>query len=549
MIIPMKVITVLGTRPEIIKLSPVIDLLEKDSFFDHKIIHTGQHYDFNMDRVFFDELHLPEPDFMLNVGSHPRDEQLKLMTERISSILDLEKPDLVIVQGDTNSTLAGARAAKKCGIKLMHIEAGCRSFNKEMPEEINRIEVDRLANYLMVPDTYARANIDREERESGITFGKIVNCGSTTFDAVLRNKIFANINILQELGLQPGNFVLVTIHRAENTADPKFSNIIGALQLLSEKVNLLFPVHPRTRKIIEQHNIKFNENVKLIEPQSYFNFLALLSSCRFCISDSGGVQEEVAALGIPCLIPRNETEWQKLVDDGRNILMGTDSEKIYLTCNSLLESNNHQDKSDSHNLSFYSGASQNIVNEIKTILRFIHPTADISSQAQLGNQVKIWHHSQVREQAVIGDNCILGKNVYVDKNVIIGKNCKIQNNSSIYHGVILEDGVFIGPHCVLTNDKHPRAIDRDGKLKSDIDWMEGHILIKYGASLGARVVVLPDVTIGQFALVGAGSVVTKDVPDFGLVYGNPARLQGYVCYCGNKLEESKNAGEKCGKCQ
>lgn len=178
----------------------------------------------------------------------------------------------------------------------------------------------------------------------------------------------------------------------------------------------------------------------------------------------------------------------------------------------------------------------------------IHPTADVSSHARLGAQVKIWHHSQVREQAVIGDNCILGKNVYVDKNVIIGNNCKIQNNSSIYHGVTLEDGVFIGPHCVLTNDKHPRAIDREGKLKNDTDWTEGKILVKSGASLGARVVVLPDLTIGQFALVGAGSVVTKDVPDFALVYGNPARQYGYVCYCGRKLEESKSAGEMCDDC-
>lgn len=178
----------------------------------------------------------------------------------------------------------------------------------------------------------------------------------------------------------------------------------------------------------------------------------------------------------------------------------------------------------------------------------IHPTADVSPDAKIGNEVKIWHQAQVREGAVIKDHCILAKNVYVDEKVIIGSNCKIQNNSSLYHGAVLEDGVFIGPHCVLTNDKIPRAIKLDGSLKNNADWEEGKILIKEGASLGARVVVLPNITIGRFAMVGAGSVVTKDVPDFGLVYGNPAKLQGYVCKCGRKLEEGKNIGEQCNYC-
>ncbi len=178
----------------------------------------------------------------------------------------------------------------------------------------------------------------------------------------------------------------------------------------------------------------------------------------------------------------------------------------------------------------------------------IHPTADVSSEAKIGDNVKIWHQAQVREGAVIGNNCILAKNIYVDEKVIIGSNCKIQNNSSLYHGAVLENGVFIGPHCVLTNDKIPRAIKLDSSLKNNADWEEGKILIKEGASLGARVVVLPNITIGQFAMVGAGSVVTKDVPDFGLVYGNPAKLQGYVCKCGRKLEKGKEAGDNCDLC-
>lgn len=178
----------------------------------------------------------------------------------------------------------------------------------------------------------------------------------------------------------------------------------------------------------------------------------------------------------------------------------------------------------------------------------IHPTADVSGDAQLGENVKVWHHSQIREGAKIGDNCILAKNVYVDKDVKIGNNCKIQNNCSIYHGTTLENGVFVGPHVVFTNDCYPRAITKEGKLKTDSEWEVGTVLVKEGASIGARVVILPNITIGKFALIGAGSVVTKDVPDFGLVYGNPAKLNGWVCKCGRKLEEGKIAGEDCNNC-
>jgi UDP-2-acetamido-3-amino-2,3-dideoxy-glucuronate N-acetyltransferase len=179
----------------------------------------------------------------------------------------------------------------------------------------------------------------------------------------------------------------------------------------------------------------------------------------------------------------------------------------------------------------------------------IHPTADVSPQADIGPGTRIWHQAQVRERARLGPNCIIGKGAYVDFDVQIGQNVKLQNYVSVYHGATIEDGVFLGPYVCLTNDKLPRAINPDGSLKLDADWEVGKIHIKYGAAIGARSVILPDVTIGRFALVGAGAVVTKDVPDYGLVVGNPARLIGYVCKCGRRLNPDPAGGWFCADCQ
>lgn len=167
---------------------------------------------------------------------------------------------------------------------------------------------------------------------------------------------------------------------------------------------------------------------------------------------------------------------------------------------------------------------------------FVHKTAEVSKKSKIGRNTKIWHYVQIRKDTQIGKNCIIGKNVYIDFGVKIGNNCKIQNNCSIYHGTIIEDGVFIGPHVVFTNDKFPRAINPDGSLKSNTDWIVGKILVRCGASIGACSVILPNVTIGKFSMVGAGSVVTKDIPDFALIYGNPARVHGYVNKMGTKVE-------------
>jgi len=179
---------------------------------------------------------------------------------------------------------------------------------------------------------------------------------------------------------------------------------------------------------------------------------------------------------------------------------------------------------------------------------YIHPTAEVSPRATLGAGTKVWHQAQVREGAVLGRNCILGKGAYVDFDVRIGDNVKIQNRASLYHGVTLESGVFVGPHAIFTNDRLPRAVNADGSLKSDDDWELGRILVKEGASIGAGAIVVAGVTIGRWAMVGAGAVVTKDVPDYGLVYGNPARLVGYVCPCGHKVEQVRGHLWKCPSC-
>lgn len=179
---------------------------------------------------------------------------------------------------------------------------------------------------------------------------------------------------------------------------------------------------------------------------------------------------------------------------------------------------------------------------------YIHPTADVSPKAVLGDGVRIWHEAQVREGAVLGRNCILGKGAYVDFGVQIGDNVKIQNRASVYHGVTIESGVFIGPHAIFTNDRLPRAVNPDGSLKSDDDWELGKILVREGASIGAGAIIVAGVTIGRWAMIGSGSVVTRDVPDYGLVYGNPARLHGYACPCGHGLEQQSGDLWKCPSC-
>jgi len=319
-----KVVTVLGTRPEIIKLSPLIPLL--DEKFNHILIHTGQHYDYEMDSLFFKELQLKQPSYNLKVGSHSQGKQTAIMLENIEEILILEKPDMVIVQGDTNSTLSGALAASKLHIPVAHIEAGCRSFNRYMPEEINRVIADHISDILFASDKKAGECLLKE----GIPREKIFLTGSTAFDVCLRNKEFiTNSNIDKRLKLTKNQFILVTLHRAENTNNPqRFKNIIDALNSLSEAIDIVFPIHPRTAKIVKQHNIKMNTKIKVTKPLGYIDFIKLMSQCRIIFSDSGGVQEEAIVFNKPCLIPREDSEWMRLIEAGKNFLVGIETQSI-----------------------------------------------------------------------------------------------------------------------------------------------------------------------------------------------------------------------------
>lgn len=358
----MKIITILGTRPEIIKLSPLIPLLDNE--FNHKIIHTGQHYSYNMDKLFFEDLKLRDCDYTLNIGSASHAQQTGMMMKEIEMVLLKEKPDLVLVQGDTNSTLAGALTASKLQIKVAHIEAGCRSFDKQMPEEINRILVDHCANLLFATDENAYHNLLRE----GISKENIYLVGNTSVDACLRAiNLFKRDKLDKKFEKQ--DYVLVTIHRQENTSLNKLKKIINSLNMISKRIKVIFPVHPRTRKILDKNEFKVNENLRLTDPLGYKDFIGLLGNCRFVMTDSGGIQEEAAILNVPCLILRDNTEWINLVNVGKNVLLGTDEENIIDFVYNILDDEIKLENMRKVNYPIKKGASDAIVSILKNKIK------------------------------------------------------------------------------------------------------------------------------------------------------------------------------------
>lgn len=321
----MKIVTIIGARPQFIKAAPVSRALRKNN--TEILVHTGQHYDHNMSEIFFNELNIPKPDYNLEVGSGNHGKQTGEMLAKIEEVLLKEKPDWVLIYGDTNSTVAGSLAASKLHIPVAHVEAGLRSFNRKMPEEINRVVADHLST-LLFPPTETAVNHLRNE---GIT-ENVYNVGDVMLDATLYNLKIAEekSTILDKLNLKSNDFFLATIHRAENTdIKENLENIFTAFSKVNKKVVL--PLHPRTVNKLKTHNLSSllnHSNIQVIEPVGYLDMITLEKNANKILTDSGGVQKEAYFMKTPCITLRTETEWVETVESGWNVIVNTDVDKI-----------------------------------------------------------------------------------------------------------------------------------------------------------------------------------------------------------------------------
>lgn len=319
----MKIASVIGARPNFIKAAPLSRKLRKN--FEEILIHTGQHYDYEMNKVFFDQLNIPEPTYHLGVGSGNQGYQTGEMIKKIEDVLLKENPNLVLVYGDTNTTMSGALSAIKLRIKLGHIEAGLRSFDKTMPEEINRVVTDHCSDLLFCPTINAVDNLKKENIFSGVHL-----TGDVMVDALLYNKRVAEKSkILEMLNLDKNQYIVVTVHRESNTDKEKnLEDIVNAICSVEE--DIIFPLHPRTKKNLINYGLyeKLKKKVKVIEPLGYIEFLKLISYAKKILTDSGGIQKEAYMLAVPCITLRENTEWIETVERGWNVLVGTNREKI-----------------------------------------------------------------------------------------------------------------------------------------------------------------------------------------------------------------------------
>ncbi len=326
----MKIINIVGARPNFIKISPIMREMRKSKFLEPVLLHTGQHYDVEMSKRFFEELDIPAPDISLEVGSDTHARQVAKIMERFDDVCENERPDAILVVGDVNSTMACSLVAAKKGIRIVHVEAGIRSFDRTMPEEINRMVTDAIADLLLPPSPDAVENLLRE----GHTPEKIQIVGNIMIDTLVaaRPKILQS-EVLQRFGLGGSGYALVTLHRPGNVDHvPAFRKILLALASIQERIPVIFPVHPRTRKMLEapelQEITRNMPGLMLCEPLGYFDFGRLVMGCRMVLTDSGGIQEESTVYGIPCITLRENTERPITISEGTNELAGNDTEKI-----------------------------------------------------------------------------------------------------------------------------------------------------------------------------------------------------------------------------
>ncbi|MFT3892200.1 MAG: UDP-N-acetylglucosamine 2-epimerase (non-hydrolyzing) [Anaerolineales bacterium] len=317
------ILSIVGARPQFVKSAPVSRALS--SRFREVLVHTGQHYDYGMSEIFFEEMEMRPPDFNLGVGGGSHGEQTGRMLIELEKVVNEAKPDCILVYGDTNSTLVGAVVAAKAGIPLAHVEAGLRSYNRAMPEEVNRVLTDHVSNFLFCPTDAAIDNLAKEGIRKGV-----YRVGDVMYDALLHNIVIARkrSQVLERLGLKKGEYVLATVHRAATTDSlERMRSVLDAFSALSRKV--VFPVHPRTRKMIQEWGLTASSNVLFIEPQGYFDILILQENATCILTDLGGMQKEAYLLGVRCITLREETEWVETVSAGWNKLVGVDQQAIH----------------------------------------------------------------------------------------------------------------------------------------------------------------------------------------------------------------------------
>ncbi len=349
----MKITTIIGARPQFIKAAALSREIAKHNDIEEIIIHTGQHFDANMSDIFFEQMEIPKPNYNLDINGLGHGAMTGQMLEKIEEVLIKEKPDWVLIYGDTNSTIAGALAAKKLHIKVAHVEAGLRSFNMNMPEEVNRILTDRISDILFCPTDTAINNLQKEGYDN--IDCRIVKSGDIMQDAAIfysKKEQKPNIEI-------PKEFILATIHRAENTDDTKrLGAILEALNEIAKETPVILPLHPRTAKIIQNSEFNF-ENLTIIEPVGYLEMVYMLNKCAMVMTDSGGLQKEAFFFSKPCLTMRDETEWVELIENNFNKLVGADKLKIIETFK------NHKFNKD-FNVNLYGNgiAANNIITEL-----------------------------------------------------------------------------------------------------------------------------------------------------------------------------------------